>query len=102
MGGTLIFNMVKNRFAGVFYIGKTFFKKFLLKKFQIFLRHRGPISEGDGPKSDIFNFSEFSKILIFFRILEINFQYFGNFRKKNTFFVKIFNILKLIFKIRKC
>ena len=89
MGGTLIFNMVKNRFAGVFYIGKTVTKNFLLKNFQIFLRHRGPISEGDeadfpkiGPKSDIFNFSEFSKILIFFRILEINFQYFGNFRKK--------------------
>ena len=60
MGGTLIFNMVKNRFAGVFYIGKTFFKNFLLKNFQIFLHHRGPISEGDeadfpkiGPKSDI-------------------------------------------------
>ena len=34
------------------------------------------------PKSDIFIFSEFSKILFFFRILEINFQYFGNFRKK--------------------
>ena len=98
MGGTLIFNMVKNRFAGVFYIGKTFFKNFLLKNFQIFLHHRGPISEGDeadfpkiGPKSDIFNFSEFSKILIFsgfwkliFNILEIS--------EKNTFFVKHFNI----------
>ena len=72
MGGTLIFNMVKNRFAGVFYIGKTVTKKFLLKNFQIFLRHRGPISEGDeadfpkiGPKSDIFNFSKFYKIFIF-------------------------------------
>ena len=50
---------MKNRFAYVYTIGKTTTKKNLLKKFQIFLRHRGPISEGDGlifPKS---NFSEF-------------------------------------------
>ena len=47
MGGTLILEMVKSRFTGVFYIGKTPTKNFLLKKFQIFLRHRGPISEGD-------------------------------------------------------
>ena len=69
MGGTLIFNMVKNRFAGVFYIGKTFFKNFLLKKFQIFLRHRGPISEGDEadfPKIGYFQFfGIFQNIYIF-------------------------------------
>ena len=47
MGGTLILEMVKSRFTGVFYIGKTLMEIFLLKNFQIFLRHRGPISEGD-------------------------------------------------------
>ena len=47
MGGTLILEMVENRFTGVFYIGKTLMENFLLKNFQIFLLHRGPISEGD-------------------------------------------------------
>ena len=108
MGGTLIFNMVKNRFAGVFYIGKTVTKNFLLKNFQIFLRHRGPISEGDeadfpkiGPKSDIFNFSKFSKILIFSGFCVFFINILGNFRKKNTFFVKIFNIFVLKIKFQR-
>ena len=54
MGGTLILEMVKSRFTGVFYIGKT-----LMENFQIFLRHRGPISEGDEadfPKIGYFHF----------------------------------------------
>ena len=80
MGGTLIFNMVKNRFAGVFYIGKT-------KNFQIlFLHHRGPISEGDEADFPKIQFFGIFQNIDFFRILEINFQYFGNFRKK----IKIF------------
>ena len=60
MGGTLILEMVKSRFTGVFYIGKTITKNFLLFFFQIFLHHRGATSEGDGtdfpkigPKSGI-------------------------------------------------
>ena len=67
MGGTLILEMVKSRFTGVFYRGKTVMENFLLKNFQIFLRHRGPISEGDEadfPKI-VFFVVEFSKIFIF-------------------------------------
>ena len=61
--------MVKSRFTGVFYIGKTITKNFLLKKIHIFLRHRGPISEGDEadfPKIGYFQFfGIFQNIYIF-------------------------------------
>ena len=39
-------------------------------------------------KKTVLFFSEFSKILKIFMILEINFQYFGKFRKKRTGFLR--------------
>ena len=73
MGGTLILEMVKSRFTGVFYRGKTLVENFLLKNFQIFLRHRGPISEGDEadfPKIGYFQIFQIFQNKVFFSDFE--------------------------------